>query len=246
VQVLHTGELAAGLRRALGLRAGAAPAERGRRDASGDQECECERDEDATQGRGTHPHHGIDGRSAKPRAGSDPDNLLESSWMSEDASAARAAWRAEEDRWSRAALEQWEHTRALADVVRDCMHRGDRATFVLPTVTWSGPLVAVGNDIARVAVGATLVDLRLAPAAPFVLRVRSTPNPGQRGDASVTTFLARLRELDGTSVSIGLISGSLEGGLRLGRDQIRLDERDGSGAYVPTGSVWWVRPLDDD
>jgi hypothetical protein len=166
--------------------------------------------------------------------------------MANDAGATRAEWRAEEARWSRAALEHWEHTRGLADVARDCMHRGDGVTFVFPAVTWSGSLVAVGADVARLAIGTAIVDVRLAATAPFVLRVRPTDDHGRRGDASVTTFLARLRELDGIVVSIGLMSGSLEGSIRLGRDQVRIDDRDGSSAYVPTESVWWVRALDDD
>ena len=61
-----------------------------------------------------------------------------------------------------------------------------------------------------------------------------------------TTFLARLRELDGTEVCIGTSGEVLEGRLRVGRDQLRLTDDDGGCVYVPAGSVWWVRPLDDD
>ena len=64
--------------------------------------------------------------------------------------------------------------------------------------------------------------------------------------AAVTTFTARLRELDGTEVCIGTSGEVLEGWLRVGRDQLRLTDDDGGCAYVPTGSVCWVRPLDDD
>ena len=63
---------------------------------------------------------------------------------------------------------------------------------------------------------------------------------------AITTFVARLRELDGTAVCIGTPVGPLEGQFRVGRDQLRVTDRDGGVAYVPTGSVWWVRPLDDD
>ena len=87
---------------------------------------------------------------------------------------------------------------------------------------------------------------RLAVDAPFVLRNRpGTVRRGPDGGA-LTTFRARLRELDGTSVCIGTPIGSLEGRLRIGRDQLRVTDRDGGVAYVPTGSVRWVRPLDDD
>ena len=168
------------------------------------------------------------------------------------AGAVRAEWRAAEEEWSRAALEHWEHGRTLADVLRDCMARGDAVSVAFATTTWSGDVVAVGADIARLAVGPLLVDVRLFDAAPFVLRTRpsalSSRSAGGAvgGVAAVTTFTARLRELDGTQVCIGIPDGRLEGILRAGNDQVRLADRDGSLAYVPIGSVSWVRSLDDD
>lgn len=177
-------------------------------------------------------------------------DLLESDAVSDDWSdgvaAVRAEWRADEEEWSRAALEQWEHGRGLADVARDCMQRGDTASFTFASVTWSGAIVAVGHDLARLDAGTRPVDVRLAPDAPFVLRVRPGSADPERHDGTVTTFVARLRELDGTEVYIGTSTGALEGWLRVGRDQLRLTDRDGGCAYVPTGSVWWARPLDDD
>ena len=175
-------------------------------------------------------------------------DLLESDTVSEDAGAtARAEWRAEEEQWSRAAFERWEHGRGLDDVLRDCMQRGDTVTFVFPAVTWSGVVVSVAADVVRVDVGETRVDVRHTADAPFVLRTRPA---GARGGNDVstelTTFLARLRELDGTTVCIGTSTVLLEGRLRLGRDQLRLTAGDGAVAYVPTASVWWLRPLDAD
>jgi hypothetical protein len=162
------------------------------------------------------------------------------------AAAVRAEWRAEEERWSRAALERWEHGRALVDIARECMHRGDTASFAYPSVTWSGTVVAVGDDVACVAAGDIRVDVRLGASAPFVLRTRAGGRGRTGSGGAVTTFAARVRELDGTEVCIGIATGLLEGVLRVGRDQLRLRDRDGGCAYVPTGSVWWVRPLDDD
>jgi hypothetical protein len=245
VQVLHAGLFTTRLHRARRLGVGAVSPERTGGDARRDER-EHERDETAAQGRGTHRHHGSEGPSPNPRTGIDPDNLLESLPMSDDATAARAEWRAEEAQWSLAALEQWEHARDLADVARECMHRGDDVTFAFPSIAWTGALLGVGTDVARVAAGATIVDVRLAATAPFVLRTRPAPDGGRRGDPSVTTFAARLRELDGTRVCIGLSAGLLEGALRVGRDQVRVADGDGGCAYVPIGSVWWVRPLDDD
>jgi hypothetical protein len=166
------------------------------------------------------------------------------------AAALRAVWRAEEAEWSRVALERWEHGRTLADVARDCMARDEAVTVAFATATWSGAVAAVGVDVVRLAVGPGLVDVRLSPDAPFVLRIRPSPPPPHDGrgarEGVVTTFTARLRELDGILVCIGTAGASLEGRLRVGRDQLRLADRDDACAYVPIGSVWWVRPLDDD
>lgn len=166
--------------------------------------------------------------------------------MGDAAATLRAEWRAEEERWSRAALEQWEHGRTLADVARECMHRGDGVTFAFAGVGWSGTVVAVGRDVVRVHIGDGSVDVRLAPDAPFVLRVRLGVGDGRRGDGTVTTFAARLRELDGTVVCIGTPEGPIEGTMRTGRDQLRITSCEGSTAYVPSGSVWWVRSVEVD
>jgi hypothetical protein len=175
-------------------------------------------------------------------------DLLESDSMADDAGAVRAQWRAEEDEWSRAALERWEHGRGLDDVLRDCMQRGDVVTCAFADVIWIGGVVAVGIDVARIDTDGTPVDVRLAPDAPFVLRARAGTAPRGRGGVggTLTTFRARLRELDGTALCIGTSIGRLEGRLRIGRDQVRLTDRDGGVAYVPTGSVGWMRPLEDD
>jgi len=165
--------------------------------------------------------------------------------VADDAAAARAEWRAEEEQWSRVALERWEHGRGLDDVLRDCMHRADVVTFRFSTVNWKGVVVGVGSDVARVRTGDTEVDVRLVADAPFVLCTRPGGSDGAPAAGTLTTFLARLRELDGTGVCIGTPVGPLEGRLRVGRDQLRVAAADGSVAYVPTESVRWVRPLDD-
>lgn len=162
---------------------------------------------------------------------------------------ARAEWRAEEEQWSRAALERWEHGRSLVDVVRDCMHRGDTVTFVFSSSSWSGVVIAVGRDVACVDTGAARVDIRLGADAPFVLRVRpdahAAASAAGHDFSPLTTFTARLREIDGTAVFIGTSAGPLEGRLRIGVDQLRVTDVDGGVAYVPMDSVWCVRPLDD-
>jgi hypothetical protein len=196
-----------------------------------------------------HPHHGSEALPPRTRTGTNRRDLLESSAVSGDwsdrAAAVRAEWRAEEQQWSRAALEQWEHGRALVDIARDAMHRGDTVTFAFPSIVWSGEIIAVGHDVARLDADFSRVDIRLAADAPFVLRIRSGPRAAGRTDATMSTFVVRLRERDGTDVSIGTAHGALEGTLRIGRDQLRLTDRDGGSAYVPIASAWWLRPLVD-
>jgi hypothetical protein len=165
--------------------------------------------------------------------------------MADDANAIRAEWRAEEDAWTRAAFERWEHERTLADVLRDAMHRGDAVTVSFGEVGWTGELVAVGTDVARIATGGAVVDVRLAPDAPLVVRLRKGRGVGGRGDGTVTTFAARLRELDGTCACIGAPGVVLEGLVRVGRDHVRVADA-GDVAYVPVASVGWVRAVDVD
>jgi hypothetical protein len=162
----------------------------------------------------------------------------------------RAEWRADEEAWARAALERWEHARTLLDVVRDCMHRGDTVAFVFATCTFSGPITAVGRDLARITTPAGAVDVRVDHALPAVVRVlgRARGDGGGRGDGTVTTFGARLRQLEGSRVRVGMDAGGevAAGELRLGRDHVSVVDRDGDRLYVPIASLRWVRPDDDD
>jgi hypothetical protein len=163
--------------------------------------------------------------------------------------ALRAEWRDDEEAWSRAALERWEQDRTLVDVLRDCMHRGDTVAFAFAACTFTGPIVAVGSDLVRVATAAGGVDVRVEATLPGVVRVVGrVPRGGARGDGGVTTFLARLRQLDATRVRIGTDAAGhvATGELRLARDHVSVVDRDGDRLYLPMASVRWVRPDEDD
>jgi hypothetical protein len=165
------------------------------------------------------------------------------------AAALRAEWRADEDAWTRAALEQWEHDRTFADVLRACMHRGDTVALEFPGRSFVGVFTAVGDDVARVATADGSVDAHLHPHATLSVRVVAAARAGgDRGDPTIATFRARLLQLDGTVVQLGAHAHehALTGRLRVGRDQVSVVDRDGAVRYVPTGSVSWVRPVDVD
>jgi hypothetical protein len=165
------------------------------------------------------------------------------------AGAWRAEWRADEAHWSRAALERWEHDRTLVDVLRDCMHRGDVVALTFATVTFTGVVTSVGDDLARIAMPDGAVDVHVTTHLPAVLRV-VTParRGGGRGDTTVTTFAARLRQLEGTRLrlGVGMCDEALDGTLLVGREQVSVVGREGARAYVAIGSVAWVRPVEVD
>lgn len=165
------------------------------------------------------------------------------------AAAVRAEWRADEDAWTRAALEQWEHDRTLLDVLRTCMHRGDTVALEFPDRTFVGVVDAVGAELARLATSEGSVDAHVDAAAVFSLRVVAPARAGGgRGDPGITTFHARLLHLEATLVQLGtrVRDDALTGELRVGRDQVSVFDRDGVRRYVPIGSVSWVRPVDAD
>jgi hypothetical protein len=171
--------------------------------------------------------------------------------LREVAAATRAAWRADEEQWARAAFEAWEHDRTLLDVARECMHRGDTVAIALPGRTFLGAVASVGNDRIGIATNEGPVDVQVIRDAPIAVRVvKRARVGGTRGEHAVVTFRARLLQLetDAESVELGVPVGDgvLNGRLRVGRDQVSVTDRDGCRCYVSIGSVSWVRPVDVD
>jgi hypothetical protein len=165
------------------------------------------------------------------------------------AGALRAAWRAEDAEWSRAALERWQHEQTLVDVVRECMYRGDTVAVRFAAHTFTGVVTSVGDDVVRIAAPDGAVDVRVTPRMPAVVRIVSAARRGgTRGDTTLATFRARLRQLDRTRVRLGVhpADDAVEGTMLLGRDHVCVTDRDGGRAYVPMESVSWVRAVDVD
>jgi hypothetical protein len=169
------------------------------------------------------------------------------------AAAARSEWRADEEAWTRAAVERWLHERTLLDVARECLHRGDTVNVRFADRVFCGRVGAVGDDLFSLELVEGRVDVAATRAAPFVLRVAARARSGgARGD-HVTTMRARLLELElaGCEVEIGLSVGdTVRGHMSVGRDHVvvrspgtttQAGTADVAGsAVVPMGAVAWV------
>ena len=159
--------------------------------------------------------------------------------------ALRAEWRDEEEEWTRAAFEHWEHGHTLVDIARDCMHRGDTVTFTTPHVVIRGVIDAVGLDTVLVVDDDRVTDVHLVESGAIVLRVvRRARAGGTRGSAASSTFRARLLEHESMpTVELGTFTlpDTLRGELRVGADHVRVRSHDAAESFVPTSSVAWVR-----
>jgi hypothetical protein len=165
--------------------------------------------------------------------------------------ALRAEWRAEEEEWTRAAFEHWEHSRRLLDVARECMHRGDTVAIATSAGSVRGRVLGVGQDTLRVGADRAPVDVRVSPGTTVVLRVDAhARGGGVRGDEPSITFRARLleHEVAGRTVElgVGVPARAVTGVVRVGVDHVRVIDRDGTPSYVSLAAIAWMRGLDDD
>jgi len=166
--------------------------------------------------------------------------------LGDAAAAARAEWRADEEAWTRAAVEQWRHNRTMRDVIRDAMHRGDRLAFVLPAVTFAGCVTSVGDDVVVLDTIDGPVDLNVGEHAALVVRVLERAHAGGTRGAPVTTLRARALELEteACDVRIGChgTPAVFDGRVQVGRDHLVVTERAGGGDVVlGLTAVAWMR-----
>jgi hypothetical protein len=171
----------------------------------------------------------------------------------------REEWRAEEEEWSRAAAAQWAHGRRLVDIARELMHRGDTVSVSTARSAFTGQVTHVGVDVLRLHTAGGLVDVHLAALtaggdggrhvrlpAPIVLRVLERARSGGRAGAGPDTLRAGLLEYesDAVEVVVGslLLEDELRGAITVGRDHLRVCDRDGGEAYLPLAWISWVMP----
>jgi hypothetical protein len=167
--------------------------------------------------------------------------------LAAEAAAARAAWRAEEEEWTRAEAERWVHRRTLADLAREYLHRGDTVAVVAAGTSFYGKLARVGDDWLQVKASSGPVDVALSPHTPVIVRrVERAPAGGWRDDGAVATFRARLleHEANAEEVVVGsvLLDEELQGVLMVGADHVVVTAGEIETALV---SVSWVRPAGD-
>ena len=159
--------------------------------------------------------------------------------------AVRAEWRADEETWTRAAFERWEHGRTLVDIARECMHRGDTVALTTAQVVVRGVIIAVAEDTVRLVDREGEVDVQLGDHAPIVIRVVTRARSGgARSVDDSCAFRARLLEHENTrDVELGTFASSdvLVGELRIGGDHVRVRSGDTGDAFVPLPMVAWVR-----
>jgi hypothetical protein len=171
-----------------------------------------------------------------------PDPLARAG-IGDAAAAARAAWRADEEEWTRAAAEQWHHGRTLVDVLREHLHRGDTVALTIGTTTVTGTLGAVGEDLVSMVTPDGRADTRVAGDAPILLRVvERAPSGGTRG-WPVSTFRARLLEIEASGMEVEIVTqigDVVRGELHMARDHLSVRTDDGVGS-VALAAVAWVR-----
>jgi hypothetical protein len=159
----------------------------------------------------------------------------------------RAELRADEEDWTRAAVQHWAHARTLADLAREIAARGDAVVVETTGRTFRGVIVAVGDDRLDLATSSGVVHVRLAladaigsPLAPIALyRAERARRGGMRPPPALVTFRARLLELEagGVPVRVGasVVGGEFVGVLTVGRDHVVVH-----GARETVLPVCWV------
>jgi hypothetical protein len=170
---------------------------------------------------------------------------LERAHLGAAAAEVRAEWRTDEEEWTRAAVERWQHQRTLLDVICECMLRGDTIALRLGHITFTGLVQAIGDDLVALAAADGRVDVRVDDHTQLIVRVHERARTGgTRGDA-VTTFRARLLELemDELDVEIGTGAGGdvVCGQLTVGRDHVIVHEHVQTDTVMALAAVAWVR-----
>ena len=174
----------------------------------------------------------------------DFDDLTRDLGLDATGSDLREQWRLEEEEYTRAAEQHWSHRRTMRDIATELMHRGDTVAMTIATVTFTGAVVAVGNDYLQLATSSGIVDVRVTDVPTAVRVVERRPVGGCRIAPGSPTFRARLleREIEGGEVVVGSWCSAEHhrGAIRVGRDQVRITGTE-TDAYLAMSWIAWVR-----
>jgi hypothetical protein len=133
----------------------------------------------------------------------------------------------------------------LSDVAMAAMHRGDDVTIRTRTGTWTGTLIAVGDDYVSLQAMGVIVDALLQGV---ILEAVPSRTGGQSGRAAAPTWKARLSEFALSGETVTLIApeqgveviGVIE---HVARDHVAVNTGPNR-TYIPLASlVIVVRPL---
>jgi hypothetical protein len=160
----------------------------------------------------------------------------------------RGEWRAEQEAAARDAVEAWAQGRALVDVLRDHMHRGDTLAVTVGGVRFTGVADEVGADLLALRTAAGRVDVQLAPTVPVLVEVAGrAARGGHRGaDVAGGSFRQALVRRAGADVVVGVVGAPepLAGRLAVGADHVTVATRGGPDATVALAHVAWARAAD--
>jgi hypothetical protein len=177
-----------------------------------------------------------------------PDDLHLDADLRARAADLRREWRADEEEWSRAALEHFRHGRTIIDVLRAAMHRGDVVVLGDGPGAPRGVVVHVGDDWCRLDAAGGVVELPVTGSGPVVRVVEHSRRGGSGGDPHAPkAWRARVLELE---VARGLCVVELTTGEKLtglvlvGGDHVVVSAG-GDETYVPMGALARFRPSCD-
>jgi hypothetical protein len=152
--------------------------------------------------------------------------------LTDIAARARGDRHADEHEWTRAAAQQWAHTRRLPELAREFAARGDGVAVEVAGRRFQGVIVAVGDDRLDLGTASGVVHVRLAlgdahsaPGAPIVLwRASPARAGGVRVPAALVNFRARLLELEAMALPVRLgttaFPGEISGVITVGWDHV--------------------------
>jgi len=154
----------------------------------------------------------------------------------------REEWRREEEELTRAAHEQWQHGRSLAELAADWMAQGDTVNVSWGGFSFRGTVVEIGPDRVALQTGAGLVDIRLGARSFF--SVEPTRGEGTTPVAG-TSMRGKLLEYETSREPVTIHAPGIEarGRVSVAADHVLVDSGEVH-RVIPLRSIEFVRAGD--